>query len=218
MLLDFAILVILILVNSKPTRDNWSYWVCLRSLSSWEVRKWGWSLSYLYRLKRKSRLKENLPTLHWLSWVRVPRFVPRSAVSARLGDGGRCTKRRTFQLKDISAFSFNWSRKTCLSIVPAILFPRRGIQTRRRDTIPVKVGRRRKPGWCSCLLRPRGHRRGPRSPWRCGSAPRGCGASAPRHRAGPSAPTAAPGRRARTGSLRRTGTRPRLGSENRHRF
>ena len=57
--------------NSKPTKDNLSYWVCFGSLSSWEVRKWCCSLSYLYRLKSCVERKQFREILqHWLKTSR----------------------------------------------------------------------------------------------------------------------------------------------------
>jgi len=54
-------------VNSKTTKDNLLYWVCFGSLSSSDVRKWGSSFNYPYRLQSlglKGRESRHLATLY----------------------------------------------------------------------------------------------------------------------------------------------------------
>jgi len=78
---DFVILQTLTSINSKTTQDNPSYWVCFGSLSSWEVRKWGWSLSpptkKLIAFKRNSFAKSGNTVGGWFG---------RKIVSQRKGE------------------------------------------------------------------------------------------------------------------------------------
>jgi len=76
-------------VYLRTIEDNLACLVCFGSPSSWTIQKWGWTPSYLYRLKSKSRLnltqfQDSLKHLCSVCFMRLIGVVATLSVSRKI--------------------------------------------------------------------------------------------------------------------------------------